>query len=142
MKFSKNPLSTSIITGGAKGRVGGLLSFQIRHDNYLKVSPRFAEHAENVFECIWCVKIMISRQENQVFHEEKIHIFHSFLKFSKNPLSAPKISGGAKGRFGGLPSFQIRHDNYLEVSLRFKEHNENVFGCMASVKMKISRQEN
>ena len=85
---------------------------------------------------------MISRQENQVFHEEKIHIFHSFLKFSKNPLSAPKITGGAKGRFGGLLSFQIRHDNYLEVSLRFKEHDENVFGCITHLKIMISRQEN
>ena len=96
----------------------------------------------NVFGCIECVKIIISKQENQLFHEEKIHIFHSFLKFSKNPLSAPKITGGAKGRFGGLLSFQIRHDNYLEVSLRFKKHDENVFGYISHVKIMISRQEN
>ena len=84
---------------------------------------------------------MISRQENQLFHEEKIHIFHSFLKFCKNPLSTSKVTGGAKGRVGGLLSFQIRHDNHLEVSPRFKEYDENVFGCIASVKSKISRQE-
>ena len=76
MKFSKNLLSTSKITGRANGRVGGLLSFQIRHDNYLKVSPRFKEYNENVFGGISEVKIIISRQENQLFHEEKIHIFH------------------------------------------------------------------
>ena len=68
-------MSTSKITGRAKGRVGGLLGSQIRHDNYLKVSPGLKEHDGNVFGCISRVKMIISRQENQLFHEEKIHIF-------------------------------------------------------------------
>ena len=73
---------------------------------------------------------MILRQENQFFHEEKIHFFHQFLKFSQNLLMTLKIIGRAKRRVGVLVSFQIRHDNYLEVSLKFKEHDENVVGCI------------
>ena len=121
-------MSTSKITGGAKSHVGGLLSFKIRHDNHLEVSLRFKEHNENVFGCIASVKIKISRQENQLFHEEKIHIVHSFLKFSKNPLSTSKITGGAKRRVGGLLNFRIRHCNYLKVSPGLKEHAENILG--------------
>ena len=125
-----------------KVNIEWLLDVQIRHGNYLEVSPELKEHAENVFGCISRVKIIILRQENQLFHEEKIHVFHSILKFSKNLLLTSKIIGRAKGRVGGLLGFQIRHDSHLEVSLRFKEHDENVFGCIASVKIKISRQEN
>ena len=72
---------------------------------------------------------------------KKIHVFHSFLKFSKTLLSTSKITGGAKSRVGGLLSFQIRHDNYIEVSPRLKEHNVNVFGRISCVKRKISKQE-
>ena len=88
------------------------------------------------------IKRKISRQENQLLREKKIHVFHSFLKFSKTLLSTSKITGGAKSRVGGLLSFQIRHDNYLEMSRRLKEHDGNVFGCISSVISKTSRQYN
>ena len=90
-----------------KMKIEGLLDVQIRHCNYLKVSPGLKEHDENVFGCISHVKIMISRQENQVFHEEKIHIFHSFLKFSHNLILTLKIIGQAKSRLGGILGLQI-----------------------------------